>query len=167
MGSPFQIEVDLESGNAQQNLKLLTDRTGPGLSGFMNTELVQYIQGRARDRFANEGDDAVGAWAPLQPSTEVRRAAKGYPPSHPINVRSGDLRSYIVGDRGNVSGGADFWELTWPNTPPSQDLLEKTQTAQLGSAFPNTVARPVVGLSPKDLDGVTQELWKFISEGLM
>jgi len=169
MTSPgFGIEFDLEDENVIQNLKLVTERVGPGLQQFMQGDLADYLKNRAQNRFANEGDDAVGGgWAPLKASTEVRRASKGYPPSHPINVRSGDLRDYITTDSGNVSGGLAEWVLTWPGPPPSSELHEKTQTAQIGKTFPSTVPRPVIGLGTTDVRDIEDKLEEFITGGLM
>ena len=163
----FSIEFDLEDDNVIQNLKYLTERVGPQLEQFMQDDLAEYLRNRAQSRFANEGDDAVGAWAPLKPATETRRSAKGYSPAHPINVRSGDLKSYITGNNGTVTGGLADWLLTWPDAPPSGELDEKTRTAQMGKIFPSTVARPVIGLGQTDVRDIEDALEKFITEGLI
>lgn len=167
MPGGIQVEFDIQDGNVVKNLQTLQRNTGPDLEKFMRDDLVQYIQNRAQGRFANEGDDAVGQWAPLKPATEVRRASKGFSPAHPINVRTGDLRSYITNDSGTVSGGADEWTLTWPDPPPSGELQEKTETAQRGKAYPSTVARPVIGLGASDISRITDDLGRFIQGGLL
>jgi hypothetical protein len=161
-------EVELEARNLNQNLQILLDRTGPGLERYMRDDLARYLAGRAADRFATEGDEAVGGpWAPLRPATETRRAARGFPPAHPINERTGDLRNYIIGSNGTVAGGPDDWDLTWPDGPPSQELSDKLETAQVGRNFPRTQPRPVVGLGVTDYNDILDDLSAFITRDLL
>jgi phage gpG-like protein len=57
----------------------------------------------ARRTFESEGvSSAAGAWAPLAPSTERDRLRKGYGAAHPILVRTGDLKSSVVGRTGDT-----------------------------------------------------------------
>lgn len=87
-------------------------------------------------------------------------------PAGPINIRTHDLYSYIVGDPGKVgySGG---WNFTWPNIPMSQETFDKLQTAQRGKASPNTTDRPVVALGVTDYNAILDSLAAYLMDGLM
>lgn len=135
----------------------LESATNPvAIAGFLNTVVDPYLRDRARMRFEDEGDSAVGGkWKPLSSATQEIRDNMGYGAAHPINVRTGELESYIVDSPNKVSvfpGGAS---LTLPGQPAGGELLEKYITAQQGSAgqnnFSGTPPRPVLALDVKDL----------------
>lgn len=44
----------------------------------------------------------VGGWKPLSPRTAAWRAQEGYPPTNPILVNTGGLRSAVFGARADV-----------------------------------------------------------------
>lgn len=123
----------------------------PNIGAFLHATVDPYLQQRASDRFANEGDDVVGAWSPLQPATAAIRSAHGFGADHPINRRTGELERYIAQSGGDVSLNPLGATLTFPGTPASGELADKVQTAQVGRSFPNTVPRPVLGLNDNDL----------------
>jgi hypothetical protein len=128
-------------------LKLLP----PNIAAFLHVEVDPYLAQRAANRFANEGDDVVGAWPQLQPGTQAIRASQGFGDSHPINVRTGELERYIVSSGGAVATDPSGAELTFPGAPASGELADKVQTAQAGRGVPPTVPRPVLGLNQNDL----------------
>lgn len=141
----------------------LEDVLGPlGLSLFLSGVVSTHIRKRAEDRFASEGDDAVGRWAPLAEATGRFRESYGYSPYNPINRRTGELEEYITGSASNVTTAPGFGELTFPGEPASGWLEEKVRTAQEGKEQPNTPARPILGLSVLDLEYVLGELALFI-----
>lgn len=128
------------------------------LTVFLKTAVVQYIQARVAKRFQSEGDDVTGRWTPLAVETELIRAAQGFPPSHPINVRTGEMMQFLVADSGDAIGSGGFAVLTYPSQPPTGELERKMRTAQLGKPFPSTPPRPVLGLNMNDNIFITAEL---------
>ena len=123
-----------------------------GMYHFLDKSVGPWLQGRAQDRFAGEGDDVVGKWAPLEPATNTLRRAAGFPEEHPINRRTGELERYIVGGGWDVTASTTLSVLTYPGGPePSGTLGDKMRTAQQGAATPPTVPRPVVGVNEADL----------------
>ena len=124
-----------------------------GLAAFLGGTIGPYLRERTQQRFANEGDDVVGPWAPLQPATVAIREASMFNigGEHPINRRSGELEDWVT--EGNyfpypTGVGAS---MQYPSKKPSGELRDKLQTAQGGRAEPRTVPRPVLGLNEKDL----------------
>lgn len=136
-----------------------------GLSGFLMGGVDPWIRGRAKARFANEGDDVSGRWAPLLETTENIRADEGFGAANPINVRTGELEEYITGTPGGVGLHAMGATLTSPGTPASGNLAKKVQTAQVGKQWPPTVRRPVMGVNEADLAVILGELSRFIVTG--
>jgi hypothetical protein len=160
----YSVSVDKTSVDAMLN-KLARKISGPGLAFWLQGSVVPWLQTRAQQRFASEGDDVSGAWFPLKPFTQQARAAAGYTPDHPINVRTGELERYITGDAGAVAAGPAFARLDYPSPPGSGDLRDKVETAQIGKAFPSTPARPVLGVNIRDLEAAMLSLALYIEKG--
>lgn len=131
-----------------------------GLALFLHGAVEPWLLQRATSRFHNEGDDAVGKWAPLQPSTMEFRENDGHGASHPINKRTGELENYITGVGADTTSLPGLATLTFPDpdTKMSPALQQKMKTAQEGRSNPRTVARPVLGLGEKDLVTVLTQL---------
>lgn len=123
-----------------------------GLSSFMTAEIGPYVRERAQKRFASEGDDAVGSWAPLMLSTQMIRAAGDWPvgPDHPINRRTGELEDWVTKSAWQVSEVEDMSVLMYPGDEPGGELASKVRTAQSGKSSPKTVARPVLAMNEAD-----------------
>jgi hypothetical protein len=103
MTSPGRnIEIIVDASEVTRTLDILDRRLQVEVGDWMRGDLHDYLVQRASDRFANEGDDASGPWAPLSNATEAIRASRGFPPAHPINVRTHDLQRFILGSSGNV-----------------------------------------------------------------
>lgn len=127
-----------------------------GLAAFLGTTMGPYLQQRGQKRFAGQGDDVSGAWAPLSPATIQIRADGGYGPG-PINRRTGELENWVV------ASGWDAYPITkgatmrFPGKKPTGKLKEKVITAQQGRDGsegpdnPRTVPRPVLGVNENDL----------------
>lgn len=132
------------------------------IAGFLGAEVDPWLRERARSRFAGEGDDAVGQWAPLKESTQEFREQSNYGREHPINVRTGELEHYITG--GPSTPQPEPWGavLTFPNGNTPGDLMNKVEIAQIGGGEYNTVPRPVLGLSQSDLTFVLTALAQHI-----
>lgn len=136
-----------------------------GMTAFMFSFVEPFLVGRARARFEGEGDDAVGGWAPLLPSTQAIRESLGYGPAHPINVRKGDLEAYITGGDSRLTTTGSATELTFPGNAATGPLLESLMGAQ--GMLAKQVARPVLGLSGTDAIAITTELSLMIGEALL
>lgn len=155
-GAGAFISIDVDEDSAEKLLGALDSTFNQtGLTIFMHQHVAPYINKRARSRFANEGDDAVGgAWHPLtQVSQDIRAwgISKGIWPSispdHPINKRSGELERHITGGNGVVTSSLADTSLTFPGKTPTRGVERKLKGAQLGDRGP---ARPVLGLSQRD-----------------
>lgn len=157
LGGPRGVEAML--------MRLETALAPPGLATWLEYGVEPIIQLRAKERFDTEGDDVTGQWLPLKPYTQMVRAQSGFPPDHPINVRTGELERYITQSDGDVQmypGGAS---MNYPGTNPTGTLADKVSTAQVGSADGRTPARPVLGLNIHDLEAVLFSLASFIQVG--
>lgn len=162
----YNFEMDIDASDVLRTIDTLDRRLETEVGNWMRDDLHDHLVARARDRFAGEGDDASGPWAPLQPATEAIRARKGFSPAHPINVRTHDLENFITGNAGSVIG-AGTWIYQWPNDPPDAELHDKLQTAQIGRVNPRTVSRPVLALGVTDYNDILDSLAAFIVNGLI
>lgn len=148
----INIQITGDASGVQAMLNRLEQKLlPPNIGAFLNVTVDPYLQQRASQRFAGEGDDVVGNWSPLSPATEGIRSAQGYGAAHPINRRTGDLENYIARSGGDVDVNPAGATLTFPGAPAQGELADKVQTAQVGRAFPATVPRPVLGLNQNDL----------------
>lgn len=146
------ISVVGEDEGVERMLQVLDTALSPtAIAGFLGFEVGPYLERRARARFAGEGDDAVGQWAPLKPATVEVRETAGYGGEHPINRRTDELMNYITGSGGDASPEVYGASLIFPGKPPMGDLEDKVSIAQQGGGEYNTVPRPVLGLSEADL----------------
>lgn len=168
MTSPVSITFEVDAKDVNARLAKFQDNTeAPRLPHFIQDDLAAFLQLRAEERFKNEGDDAVGAWAPLSAATENIRASKGFSSAHPINKRTGDLERFVTGSRGKLTSEGGGFGITFPDDPPSGDLSQKMITAQIGRPNPRSPARPVVGLSQVDEEGIMDLLSEYITKGLI
>lgn len=149
--------VSVEIVGDSAGVNLLVDRLslllGPaGMSAFLGGPVLTYVRQRARNRFANEGDDVSGPWMALAPTTVYVRLALGFPGRHPINRRTGELERWVTGSAPAITVSPVLAGLTYPGNPPTGSLREKVTTAQTGrrSKGTGTSARPVLGLSGTD-----------------
>lgn len=146
-----------------------------GMTQFLGGDVAPYLRLRARGRFDEEGDDAVGSWAPLSQTSQRIRAhgaqtgqMPGITATHPINRRTGLMEDYITNGVGDVTPeGSGNISLHYPrrSVPARQGLQRKVRRAQLGDA--RTPARPVLGVSETDLFYVVSKLAFFIQKGPM
>lgn len=136
----------------------------PSMIAFMQSTVVPYIHQRTAARFAGEGDDVVGKWSPLKVETETIRLKHGYPGAHPINVRTGQMRNAVTGSFGDVISAGGVTDLEFPNTVNiAGQLARKIMTAQMGSSFPPTPARPILGFNENDSIALTALLAGYLT----
>lgn len=154
----YFVDITVEDADFKAAMALLGFRTSPaGIAGFLYTAIDPYVRMRASQRFAGEGDDVTGNWHPLTRATELMRAQKGFPPSHPINVRSGKMRHHIVDIPGDVKPNPIGAVLQHPRPGDPLTML-KIETAQRGKSRPRTPARPVLGYNENDMLFITSTL---------
>jgi len=149
-----QVFIQIETISVERIIaNLMRVLSEHGLVAFLEAEVGPYLSRRAGERFANEGDDVVGTWAPLRPATQAIRAESPYAigPDHPINRRSGELENWVVQGGWNAYPEGYMATLEYPGSLPTGDLLDKVKTAQSGDVATNTVARPVLGLNENDM----------------
>jgi hypothetical protein len=143
----------------------------PSMAAWLSGPMTHNIQQRAQERFLGQGEDISDGgggwsnWEPLQDSTISWRASAGYGAT-PINVRTGELESYITGSPSNVTPTGTGASLVYPGTPASGTLATKVQTAQAGKATPQTDPRPVLGLSSPDLEFALMSLGTWIATSI-
>lgn len=157
------IEMIGDSSGVQRMLHAAdTAFSTTGLMSFLTMDVGPYLQTRAKGRFAAEGDDVSGKWAPLRPATEaIREAGRSQGlwsvgDAHPINVRTGELEDYITGGQGAVfPSGMAGARIQYPRITGKPTVRKKMKIAQKGGLAPNsghqTPPRPVIGLNEQDL----------------
>lgn len=130
---------------------------------FLAGPADEWFRKRVSDRFAAEGDDATGGWAPLaQPATGDYRERGGYGREHPINVRTGELRRWMETEGIVTTASETAAVLSLPGPQPSQVGALKFQHAQLGGdSYP---ARPVLAFNATDFEGVVMAYAAWFAE---
>jgi hypothetical protein len=164
----FYVLIESETAEADAVIQALLLRASPvGLSAFLSTIVDPFLRNRIEQRFDNEGDDMSGSWDPLAVATQQIRASYGFPPDHPINVRTGKLKSFLVGTNSDVK--ANGFGATLQHPPPIADPItaKKLATAQAGSPSPSTPARPVIGVNENDLIFVTSSLAAWLTQDMI
>lgn len=168
MSNGFVIQIDVDQASANAVLSHLEMKLSqPGLHQFMRDQVSPYLRRRIADRFINQGDDITGPWHPLTVATQKIRAASGYPPSAPINVRSTQMMDFLVGSPSDITSRGDTAVLIHPPPTGNKLMLKKIATAQMGSAKPKTPPRPVLGMNVDDLDYITSELTEYLVRDLI
>lgn len=163
----LDFEIVGDERGVQEMLNKIDSALSPvGLATFLHGAVAPWVQERAADRFASEGDDVTGKWAPLEQATIEIRENEGFGGAHPINRRTGELEEYITQGQVGVTAAPSVAVMTYPKNPPSgKSLRQKMETAQKGRRTPNTVARPVLGLNERDLGAVMTMLAFFVKDG--
>lgn len=160
----FNIQITTDSSSANAVFALLIARVStPGISAFMAAIVDPFIRNRIDQRFSMEGDDVTGHWHPLTAATEHFRSTKGFPPDHPINVRTSTMRNFLTGTPGDIRPTGPWVTYTHPPPGGTYGLTDlKIETAQRGKARPLTPPRPVIGVNQNDLLFITSELAAYL-----
>jgi hypothetical protein len=169
-GIKFRIDVKTEEVEAL--MERLNETIGPrGTKRFLKTEGSRMLQRITAQRFVREGDAAVGGrWVPLSRATEAFRKRGGFPQSHPINYRTGEMFRWAVSAQGRVTEEGDgTHSLMYPGKQPTGELLSKVNTAQRGKKKRGrgtgaTPARPILGLGDRDAEEFLNSLDNFIAK---
>lgn len=159
----FYIYFDVNEAQFAGAVALLSQRlSSAGLALFLKTVVDPFIRNRIEQRFTAEGDDVTGKWHPLTVATALIRAEKGFPPDHPINVRTGYMRRFLVNTPSDVRPAGPMVTLTHPPSDADGLMALKLSTAQAGKSRPQTPARPVMGLNTNDALFITSELTAYL-----
>lgn len=160
----ISMDIDVQEQDVERLLNSVNTVLNPiSMMGFLSLTVAPFIRRRAEARFAGEGDDVSGKWAPLSPATQEIREGLDLPISgdHPINRRTDDLYTYITKSPDEVMplGGMGA-QLTYPSPSATINpgIEEKMKTAQQGRRNPHTIPRPVLGLGIGDLTYVVGAL---------
>jgi len=156
--------------------------SGSSLRRFHIVATSPMLRERARERFQNEGDSAVGSWQELTESRQDIREHAGFPRDHPINHATGELENFILNSPDDITWGAGWAAFYLPRNTRSPRLVGKMVTAQQGRPaghhmpvgwgpgngvkYPKSVAtpaRPVVGLDMTDMAHLIGALEIFIA----
>lgn len=164
----FYVFIETDKSEFQKVMDHVQDRLSPvGLVTYLDTIVDPFLRNRIEQRFAGEGDEVSGAWHPLAEATQQIRSSYGYPPDHPINVRTGKLRAHLVGTESTVQADGMGATLQHPGPVADGVTRKKLVTAQSGSTSPSTPARPVIGVNENDLMFVTSSLVAYLAEGMI
>lgn len=129
---------------------------------FLRDHVDPMLRRRTADRFASEGDEMSGPWAPLADATVRIRGS-----AHPINVRTGAMRGHLVNTPPRIvthSLGATMWS---PGPSGSVEMDKKVKTAQIGGQTPegrNVPPRPVLGVDERDAELVLVEMAQYLAK---
>lgn len=164
----WTIGVAVNTFEVDTLLKSISAAVSPvGLRGF-GEQIADYLDDRAANRFASEGDDASGNWPALTGTTERIRAALGYGPDGPINVRTSEMFSAVVYSD-YISNTLAGVTVTKPDPNVIKGTLEqKLITAQEGRtdnilfSGASTPPRPVVALGERDMVEIMAKLQLYI-----
>lgn len=170
------LHIEVDASEVESLLSRVDYAIHPiALTDFMTGWAPGHLHRMAAERFAMQGDHVRGAWWPLAPATEEIRERYGFPPSEPINVRTGRLRDWLISDQGVVSPSADGVTMVYPGSAPSAAEEQKLATAQKGRGgngiIPTgrTPPRPVLSVSQYDLMGfmvgLSEHLYRYIGGG--
>jgi hypothetical protein len=151
-------EVELLLGRMETALSPIA------LSAFMSGVVGPFMLGRVAARFEDEGDSASGKWQPLKESTNQIREQMGYPPAHPINIRSRELFDFTT-TSARAAAEPFGASVTLPDQTPMGELFDKFITAQGGAASGEnqgaTPPRPVLAMDTTDLAVVLMQLGQY------
>lgn len=161
MSQGIEILIRGESLGVLRMLEALDTALNPAaIATFLGAQVVPYLQARATARFASEGDDVVGGWAPLKQATQDIRSQQGYGSAHPINRRTGELERFITEGSGDLQVHPWGASVSLPGRLPDSEMAAKVTRAQVGDD--RTVARPVLGMNERDLAFVLLSLTRTI-----
>lgn len=164
----YHVTTEWDPTAVDRTLQTIAEATSGGsLMGFLQVAANPYMTDEMVQRFAYEGDSKSGNWAPLTEATQKIREALGYDGSDPINERDGELMEFVLYSRVWL-GGSDWATVTMPGDPPSYELEQKLQHAQMGAQsnpmIPGAVTppRPVLATGADDMAALLVMLQQWI-----
>lgn len=164
----FYLDISTDKSHLDDVLASLEDKLNPvGLSMFLSLIVDPFLRNRIEQRFQSEGDDVTGRWHPLAIATQQIRASYGFPPDHPINIRTNKMHAWLVGTQSDIQPNGMGATLTHPPPGASGVLMKKLATAQGGSTNPPTSPRPVIGMNENDLMFITSSLVAWLAQDMI
>lgn len=163
----FVVTITVDKDNVGHIFSTLSGNLmGGSISVWLRDEVDVYLRRRMEQRFTGEGDDVVGKWLPLASATEKIRAAKHFPPAHPINERTHYMRDWLTGYDGQIQATGVDVTLTQPGQVAAPLTQQKINTAQHGKSYPQTPPRPVIGVNSADSDWIQNSLVHYMFSGI-
>lgn len=163
MSDRLVFDVDAHTAlESMESLALLLSSSG--MAVWLSSTVGPYLKQRAGNRFANEGDDVSGKWAPLSQGTVNIRQTEGFGGEHPINVRTGEMENWVVQGGWHSYPNAVGASLQFPETTPSGRLAKKVRGAQQGEG--KAPPRPVLGVNENDMLFVMSALAFSVDEAI-
>jgi hypothetical protein len=169
----LEFGVDISGPNRLLNALAIT-LGGSRLMYFHEAVTQEWLRRRASERFASEGDSAVGgSWQQLTDSRNDIREHAGFPREHPINHATGELEDFITKGANQMTYGALWSSFLMPGRTRKKSLVAKMEAAQrgrpAGSPMPDgwggskpspsaTPPRPVIGMDEIDRIHLTTAL---------
>lgn len=160
----FVFEVD-DEGVRQAFIQLDKAISPRSLITFMRTKVTPYFRSQFDASFTLEG--RTREWSSLSELWTVsEREEKGFGGAHPIQQRTGDLRSLVTGFHGEtwVAAGEVYYQI-----PDNSELFEKYIGLQMG-INPNPLpghdpipARPMVEMVSSDVEMLLSMLSRHIN----
>lgn len=167
-GGRTTVDVSVDTFQVDMLMKSVMQTVSPaGLAPFGET-VADYLEERAVNRFAFEGDDASGNWPQLTGATERIRASMGYGPDGPINVRTSEMFEAVVYSAGVYPHSQGVTVVKPEPSLLRGPLREKLITAQQGRMdnpmIPGatTPPRPVLALAERDMVEIMAKLQLYI-----
>lgn len=165
------VDLQIEGDSREASLRLdgLDKAFQPTLlaANFFFRRVHNDIIERIESRFRSEGDGMSGPWRQLAPYTEEMRAAGGFGPAHPINVRTGEMKRHLLETKPDIVPTSVGVTYKTPGDAGDATMQSKIRTAQIGGqqpGFRDTPPRPVLGLDETDLGLILMNLALHIAD---
>lgn len=124
------------------------------MTQWAKASMGRHLRARMRARFASEGDDASGKWAPLK-NPKITR---------PILQDTKRLKNYLTNTTVRISTDGENVTMHFPGRPPSGDHNRRALFfTQYGNKF--TPARPTLAYSQADYEYLVQSFFDNIVYG--
>lgn len=158
-GADVVIDVDVDVDATSVLLMLSRANEGVSMAHIAQAfdddgPVVEMLHRQVAERFADEGDNASGKWAPLSPATLDIKERLGYG-GNPANVRTGRMREWLLNDGGDLDMMGDGMFFTYPGDVPG-GMADRFETAQFGSAETGAPPRPVIAADGDDLMSIME-----------
>lgn len=159
----LQVIGHAEIGDTLLDLERLSVKlSAPMMGVWLSTTVEPFLKARTRNRFAEESWDN-GEWKALAPATVEERTMLGFPPSHPIQRRTGELEDYFSENNGDYFISSVGVMLKYPGgQPEGEKLAYKIRQAQYGVARTGAPRRPVLNLSIIDYEYIMMGLFRYV-----
>lgn len=149
------INIQVEMGRLLKRMTALQDAISPeAIAQHHAATTTGFLKNRVLSRFESEGDDVSGKWAPLSDYTVQDRAARGFPPAHPILRRTGALRKWVMDSPPATTGETFMWPSKLP--PNNSHIAFAYWGAQVGRS--NMPRRRIVVVNMADFLTIRQLL---------